>query len=410
MLDSGKHFDVEKYKQEFVSSEKNVLLVAKVVSIAMTLLGITMAIITFLEGNMKMFVVSLTYGPAFFIAFIVTTITKRTRFFMILGYTLSFIMEFVYLITGGQEGFGILWMCIITFFTFFSDKKRQFFIINLFYLLFVILGFWSPLNRFCYQYSDTMRIRFPILYMVEFIFASIVKVRLSLVEQNRNKIFDDLIKLQQSLQQQVEDRTKELQQEKNYSEKLLMEVTQALATTIDAKDKYTSGHSKRVAEYSKRLAELMGLSAKEQQEVYFIALLHDIGKIGIPDEIINKRDSLTVEEMNKVKEHPQIGYEILKNITAMPNLCIGVHWHHERLDGKGYPDGLSGADIPIYARIISVADSYDAMTSNRSYRKYLPQSVVRDELEKGKGSQFAPNIAEKMIEIINADTDYTLHE
>ena len=172
MLDSGKLFDVEKNKLEFLSSEKNVLLVAQVVSIAMTLLGITMAIITYLEGNMKMLVVSLIYGPLFFLAFIVTTITKRTRFFMILGYTLSFVMEFVYLITGGQEGFGILWMCITTFFTFFSNKKRQFFIINFFYLLFVILGFWSPLSKFCYQYPDTIRIRFPILYMIEFVFAS----------------------------------------------------------------------------------------------------------------------------------------------------------------------------------------------------------------------------------------------
>ena len=241
-------------------------------------------------------------------------------------------------------------------------------------------------------------------------FASIIKIRLTRAEQNRNILFNHLISLQDSLQQQVDERTKKLKEEKNHSDKLLIEVTQALATTIDAKDKYTSGHSRRVAEYSKKIAELLGKNERVQQEIFFIALLHDIGKIGIPDEIINKRDNLTKEEFDLMKKHPEIEYEILKNITTMPNLEIGVRWHHERLDGKGYPDGLSGDKIPEYARIISVADAYDAMTSNRSYRGYLPQDVVRNELVKGSGIQFAPEIAEKMIQIIDEDTEYKLHE
>lgn len=193
-------------------------------------------------------------------------------------------------------------------------------------------------------------------------FASIIKIRLTRAEQNRNILFNHLISLQDSLQQQVDERTKKLKEEKNHSDKLLIEVTQALATTIDAKDKYTSGHSRRVAEYSKKIAELLGKNERVQQEIFFIALLHDIGKIGIPDEIINKRDNLTKEEFDQMKKHPEIGYEILKNITTMPNLEISVRWHHERLDGNGYPDGLDGDKIPEYARIISVADAYDAMT------------------------------------------------
>ncbi|MBO4704571.1 MAG: HD domain-containing protein [Spirochaetaceae bacterium] len=410
MSEKKKEQTSKKYKVEFFSSEKDTLLLAKVVSLTMFLLGVAMAITTMVEGNKAMVIVSFTYGPLFLLAFVVTTITKKTRFFFILGFILSFCMEFVFIITGGQEGFGIFWMCIITFFTFFTNRKRVFFTVNAFYLLFVILGFWSPLSQFCYQFSDTMRVRFPILYMIEFIFASIVRIRLSKVERNRSELFNELIELQDSLQQQVEERTKELNEEKNNSEKLLIEVTQALATTIDAKDKYTSGHSRRVAEYSKKIAELLGKDEKVQREIFFIALLHDIGKIGIPDEIINKRDNLTEEEFNQMKKHPEIGYEILKNITTMPNLEIGVRWHHERLDGKGYPDALSGDKIPEYARIISVADAYDAMTSNRSYRGYLPQAVARSELIKGSGTQFAPEIAEKMIQIIDADTEYKLHE
>jgi putative two-component system response regulator len=255
-----------------------------------------------------------------------------------------------------------------------------------------------------------MRVRFPLLYLIEFIFVIIIKVRLLKTENNRNFLFTNLIELQNSLQQQVEERTKELKEEKNNSEKLLLELTQALATTIDAKDKYTSGHSRRVAEYSKMLAAALGKDEREQQEVYLFALLHDIGKIGIPDWIINKQDKLTEEEYAEIKKHPQIGYEILKSITIMPKLKSGVRWHHERIDGKGYPDGLSGDAIPEYAKIISVADAYDAMTSNRSYRDSLSQALVREEIEKQKGSQFDSLVADKMLEIIDADVDYQLRE
>ena len=410
MLDINDYSSTEEFKKELFSDDKQTLLLAKVVSLSMAILGIIMAITTYIEGNHAMVVVSLIYGPLFLIAFIVSMITKKAHFFLALGYILSFVMEFVFLITGGQNGFGIFWMCIITLFTFFSNQKRVFFIVNSVYLLLVILGFWTPLSQFCYQFSDTMRIRFPLLYIIEFIFASVIKVRMSKVEHNRNILFTNLIELQNSLQQQVEERTKELKEEKNNSEKLLLELTQALATTIDAKDKYTSGHSRRVAEYSKMLAAALGKDEKTQQEIYLFALLHDIGKIGIPDGIINKRDKLTEEEYAEIKRHPEIGYEILKSITTLPNLKIGVRWHHERIDGSGYPDGLKGNDIPEFARIISVADAYDAMTSNRSYRSSLPQDVVRAEIQKQIGTQFAPEVAEKMLEIIDNDKDFKLRE
>ena len=410
MLDINDSSDIEEYKKKLFSDSKITLLLAKVVSATMFVLGIIMAITTHIEGNHAMVIVSLTYGPLFLISFIVTLITNKPAFFLVLGYILSFVMEFVFLLTGGQEGFGIFWMCIITLFTFFSNQKRVFFIVNSLYLLLVILGFWTPLSQFCYQFSDTMRIRFPLLYIIEFIFASVIKVRMSKVEHNRNILFTNLIELQNSLQQQVEERTKELKEEKNNSEKLLLELTQALATTIDAKDKYTSGHSRRVAEYSKMLAAALGKDEREQQEVYLFALLHDIGKIGIPDWIINKQDKLTEEEYAEIKKHPQIGYEILKSITIMPKLKSGVRWHHERIDGNGYPDGLTGDDIPEYARIISVADAYDAMTSNRSYRDSLPQDVVRSEIEKHIGSQFDETIAKKMLEIIDEDKSFQLRE
>ena len=410
MSDINDFSSTEEFKKELFSDDKQILLLAKVISLSMTVLGIIMSITTYMEGNYAMVAVSMTYGPLFFISFLVSTITKKAHFFLTLGYIISFIMEVVFLITGGQEGFGVFWMCIITLFTFFSSKKRTFFILNSIYLLLVILAFWTPLSYFCYDFSETMRIRFPLLYIIELIFAGIIKIRLSKVEHNRNLLFEKLIELHNSLQQQVEERTKELKEEKTNSEKLLIELTQALATTIDAKDKYTSGHSRRVAEYSKMLAQALGKDEKAQQEIYLFALLHDIGKIGIPDGIINKKGRLTDEEYAEIKKHPKIGYEILKSITILPNLKAGVRWHHERLDGSGYPDGLKDEDIPEYAKIISVADAYDAMTSNRSYRDSLPQEVVRSEIEKQIGIQFDPEVASKMLEIIDSDKDYKLRE
>ena len=131
--------DKQKAKEIIFTEEKDMLLVAQVVSLTMFILGSAMVVINAIEGNKAMVIVSLVYGPLFLISFIVTTITKRTKFFLILGFTLSFLMEFVYLITGGQQGFGIFWMCIITFFTFFTNKKRVFFVVNSFYLFFVVL-------------------------------------------------------------------------------------------------------------------------------------------------------------------------------------------------------------------------------------------------------------------------------
>ena len=224
-----------------------------------------------------------------------------------------------------------------------------------------------------------------------------------------NRILD-LKHLQNSLQEEVEKRTAELSESRRKVTNLSLQVVTTLASTIDAKDKYTNGHSLRVAEYSRELGRRMGKTPAELEEIYFIAMLHDIGKIGIPDAIINKTSKLDDDEYNTIKTHPGIGAEILKNISEMPNMEIGAHWHHERYDGRGYPDGLKGMEIPEIARIIAVADAYDAMTSRRSYRSALPQEVVRGEIEKGKGLQFDPAIADKMLDMIDADVNYNMRD
>ncbi len=217
---------------------------------------------------------------------------------------------------------------------------------------------------------------------------------------------DEITDLAVEIDRYVDDINKAKENIKELSE----EVMEALAHTIDAKDKYTNGHSVRVAKYSRMIAKRLGLSEWAQDDIYYMGLLHDIGKIGIPNAIINKPSRLTDEEYEIIKTHPVLGYEILSEIKSRPDLSIGARWHHERYDGKGYPDGLAGDDIPFMARIIAVADSYDTMTSNRSYRKFLPQNVVREEIEKNMGTQFDPKPAEIMLEIIDEDTAYELHE
>ena len=199
--------------------------------------------------------------------------------------------------------------------------------------------------------------------------------------------------------------------EKNLKvEKLSYQAMETLAHTIDAKDNYTSGHSTRVAKYAREIARRLGMDEQTQNSIYFMGLLHDIGKIGIKDDLINKPGSLTDEEFFSIKRHSTIGYDILRDMSEITNIEKGARWHHERYDGKGYPDGLKGEEIPEYARIICVADAYDAMTSKRSYRDSMPQAKVREEIEKGRGTQFDPRIADVILSIIDEDTEYRLRE
>ena len=148
---------------------------------------------------------------------------------------------------------------------------------------------------------------------------------------------------------------------------------------------------------------MAGLSDKACDQVYFAALLHDIGKIGIRDEIINKEGKLTEEEFEQIKLHPIFGDQILSSIKQSPTLCLGAHYHHERYDGTGYPEGLRGEAIPQIARIIAVADAYDAMSSTRSYRGKLSPQKTRDELVRGMGKQFDPEYAEIMLRILDGE-------
>ena len=218
----------------------------------------------------------------------------------------------------------------------------------------------------------------------------------------------DLVRLQTNLAHEVAIKTEEVVVQHERLEKIVIQTVLALSGAIDAKDSYTNGHSTRVADYSREIAKRAGFSEIEQNDIYLMGLLHDVGKIGISDAIINKTSKLTDEEYAIIQTHPVIGGNILKNITEVPRLLVGARWHHERYDGKGYPDGIAGEEIPVEARIISVADAYDAMSSRRSYRDNMPQEAVRAQVEKGRGTQFDPTYADIMLSMIDEDVDYQM--
>lgn len=195
--------------------------------------------------------------------------------------------------------------------------------------------------------------------------------------------------------------TKKFKKKEEEDRILMREVTTAFAKTIDMKDKYTNGHSLRVAVYTAKLAREMGCSEEEVEKYYNIALLHDIGKIGVPEEVLNKPGKLTDEEFAVIKSHPSLGYNVLKDISILPELAIGAGAHHERPDGKGYPDGLKGDEIPRVAQIIAVADCFDAMYSNRPYRKRMNFNKVVSIIREVSGTQLSPEVVDAFQRLVD---------
>jgi len=196
-----------------------------------------------------------------------------------------------------------------------------------------------------------------------------------------------------------------LEDSKEQLEQAYLDMVQTLRYTVEAKDSYTRGHSDRVSEYSVLIGEKLGLPAEQIKTLRIGGLFHDIGKIGIPDSILLKPAKLTDEEYSQIKNHPSIGAHILGSAAIFQDIIPIVKHHHERYDGNGYPSKLKGEEIPYLARIAAVADTFDAMTSRRSYRGPIDVEHVKEEIKRCEGTQFDPQIAEVFIEILNNDFD-----
>lgn len=180
---------------------------------------------------------------------------------------------------------------------------------------------------------------------------------------------------------------------------LMMGLLHSLTSAVDAKDAYTFGHSERVALFSRHLAKQAKVPDADVERIYMAGLLHDVGKIGVPESVLQKAGKLTNEEYDMMKKHPRIGARILRDIKQIEDIIPGVLYHHERWDGRGYPEGLKGTEIPLMGRIICLADCFDAMTSNRTYRRALPIQTALDEIRNSRGTQFDPDLADEFLAI-----------
>ena len=198
----------------------------------------------------------------------------------------------------------------------------------------------------------------------------------------------------------IKTMNKELLASKEQLVKAYLESIETLRYTVEAKDTYTRGHSERVSEYSVLIGKKLGLGQDDLKTLKIGGLFHDIGKIGISDSILLKKGKLTQEEYNEIKKHPIIGKNILSNASIFQDIIPIVLYHHERYDGKGYPEGLSNKDIPLLARIVCVADAFDAMTSKRSYRTELDLDYVKNEIKSKSGTQFDPIIATTFLDVL----------
>lgn len=196
-------------------------------------------------------------------------------------------------------------------------------------------------------------------------------------------------------------RTRHFNEIRENDAKIISQTMQMFAGFIDAKDAYTKGHSVRVAYYSREIGRRMKMSEDDVVKLGYIALMHDCGKIGVPDDVLTKPQGLAQDERIKIKEHTIMGGKILEGFTAIKGIRDGALYHHECYDGSGYPEGLKGKEIPLCARIIGVADAYDAMSTNRCYRNRLTQTDIVQELEAGRGTQFDPDIVTHMINMID---------
>ncbi len=224
---------------------------------------------------------------------------------------------------------------------------------------------------------------------------------LTIINKAKERLLLHYINNNENLYKLLNQRAEALLLKNLAMEKMTVGMIESLARTLEAKDRYTEGHSQRVADYAVQVGIKLGFSQQDIENLRLASLLHDMGKIGIPERILNKSGSLTETEFEQIKAHPSIAARMLEPLDVFKPLIPWIEFHHERYDGKGYPRGIAGKAIPLEARIISLADSYDAMTSDRPYRKALPIKMALREIAKHGGTQFDPQLTEVFLEVFD---------
>lgn len=299
----------------------------------------------------------------------------------------------VYVITGAGDGSAMLWSLLIPIgISYFVSVKNGVFL-SAYYSVLFILVFYTPIRgRLRLFYTDSFMDRFPLLYISLSLFTGI-----AMIQYHRKALFE--IDYANKLSEEVAKQTAVAEERSRKVEQISFETIQALANAIDAKDTYTKGHSTRVSEYSAKMAETLGWDRERIKELKLAALLHDIGNIGVPDSVLNNPGRLTDVEFDLIKSHTTLGGDILKGRVAVAMAEDVARSHHERYDGHGYPKGLRGSHISEAARIVAVADAFDAMSSERVYRNAYDMIHIRRELLEGRDRQFDPHLVNVFVEL-----------
>ena len=370
------------------------------ISIFTALLGFALIILDYATHRMTMVLPSIaTFLGGVCCAFCAAVLKKREIAVMI-PTTFCVIAFTLYTVTGAAGGTAILWSMLMPIGLCYFVSVRCGILVSMYYIMLYFIVFYTPLRALVAgRYTDMFMVRFPL------VFASMVGfTTISMVQYHRGVLLEN--EYAQRLHSEVERQTRVVREQADRLVAQSEEMVLTLAEAIDAKDRYTNGHSFRVSMYSMALAEKLGWTDEETRELGREALLHDIGKIGVPDSVLNKPGRLTEDEYKIIKIHTTVGGTILSRSAGLEQAAKVARHHHERYDGSGYPDGLSGSEIPLHARVVAIADAYDAMHSNRVYRNCLNDEIIADELEKGRGKQFDPLLLDVFYEMFkNGELD-----
>lgn len=325
------------------------------------------------------------------VSYVITKITRS----LTLGRTLAgLLMTCIYTLTflfGPSDGFGANWMLLMPCLTMFLLGFSNGVIISLYFwgLLFFCTKIPGGYDILKYPYSDRFLSILFIIMTVETIFSTVCMYA--------------YYKNQLKIKEMEEDLEKAVLAEHEKLADISLKTILVISNTVEAKDEYTSQHSHRVADFSCMIARKLGWSEEQIAHLRNIALLHDIGKISVPESVLNKPGKLTDEEYEQIKRHTTAGGKILHELTLIPHVDLGAEFHHERYDSRGYPSGLAGTDIPFEARIIGIADSFDAMRYRRIYRGECDPDYILGELNKGRGTQFDPELLDVFLEVIEEE-------
>ena len=356
-------------------------------------LGIVLIIVNAYTGNTTMLIASIATTFAGSGCAFCTHVLKNRRVAIKIPSLFCAIIITVYVFTGAGEGSAVLWSILIPIGMCYFVSVKYGLILSVYYTILFFVVFLTPFNTYLSEYyTKEFMARYPLMYASLTLFTG-----MAMIQYHRKTLFE--IDHADMLTEEVKKQTKVANDRSKRLEQLTNETIQTLAHAIDAKDPYTIGHSSRVSQYSVEIAKALGWDKERIDNLKYSALLHDIGKIGVPDSILNNPRRLTDVEYEIIKSHTTMGGDILKGRTMIRSAEDVARSHHEKYDGTGYPRGLKGKEISEEARIAAIADAFDAMSSNRVYRKSCDKDHIRKELVEGKGRQFDPEYTDIFLRL-----------